>query len=156
MYEFYMKNNDFATWRRIFVRQFYVFATLVSGKESKTTISLNFRSTVLRFCNIKTILVRQFYVFATWCAGKQSKTSIYKMKTKEALTFLTVRKLKTREALTFSLVFTAATTKARAEPRRTSFSEKQPTHRNLSVSRSHTASHRTHERNETISRFGVD
>ena len=36
------------------------------------------------------------------------------MKTKEALTFLTVRKLKTREALTFSLVFTAATTKARA------------------------------------------
>ena len=38
------------------------------------------------------------------------------MKTKEALTFLTVRKLKTREALTFSLVFTAATTKRRAEP----------------------------------------
>ena len=37
------------------------------------------------------------------------------MKTREALTFLTVRKLKTREALTFSLVFTAATTKARAE-----------------------------------------
>ena len=36
------------------------------------------------------------------------------MKTREALTFLTVRKLKTREALTFSLVFTAATTKARA------------------------------------------
>ena len=34
--------------------------------------------------------------------------------------------------------------------------EKKPTHRNLSVSRSHTASHRTHERNETISRFGVD
>ena len=37
------------------------------------------------------------------------------MKTREALTFLTVRKLKTREALTFSLVFTAATTKARAD-----------------------------------------
>ena len=38
------------------------------------------------------------------------------MKTREALAFLTVRKLKTREALAFSLVFTAATTKRRAEP----------------------------------------
>ena len=36
------------------------------------------------------------------------------MKTREALTFLTVRKLKTREALTFSLVFTVATTRGRA------------------------------------------
>jgi len=59
-----------------FVRQFYVFATLVSWKQSKTTISLNFRSTVLRFCNIKTIFVRQFYVFATLVSGKQNKTTI--------------------------------------------------------------------------------
>ena len=139
----------------IFVRQFYVFATSHSGNYCKTMILQNFRSTVLRFCNINMIFVRQLYVFATWYAGKQSKTTISKLKTKEALTFLTVRKLKTREALTFSLVFTAATTKRRADGR-TSFSEKQPTHRNLSVSRSHTASHRTHERNETISRFGVD
>ena len=86
----------------------------MSRKHSKTMISRNFRSTVLRFCNIKTILVRQFYVFATLMSGKQSKTSIYKMKTREALTFLTVRKLKTREALTFSLVFTVATTRGRA------------------------------------------
>ena len=60
----------------IFVRQFYFFATLVSGKHCKTTISRNFRSTVLRFCNIKTIFVRQFYVFATLISGKHCKTTI--------------------------------------------------------------------------------
>ena len=65
IYEFHMKNNDFATSRRFFVRQFYVFATWCAGKHSKTTISPkfsfdsstflqhqdDFRSTVLRFHN---------------------------------------------------------------------------------------------------------
>ena len=59
------------------------------------------------------------------------------MKTKEALTFLTVRKLKTREALTFSLVFTAATTKRRAEPGGRHFPKNSlPTE--ISPSRAHT------------------
>ena len=75
MYEFHMKNNDFATSRRFSfdsstfsqhwcpenkakqrfqsqnVRQFYVFATLMSGKQSKTTISRAKCATVLRFWN---------------------------------------------------------------------------------------------------------
>ena len=49
--------------------------------------------------------VRQFYVFATLMSGKHRKTTISKMKTREALAFLTVRKMKTREALTFLTVF---------------------------------------------------
>ena len=60
-----MKNYDFATWRRIFVRQFYVFATLMSGKQSKTTISRPKCATVLRFCYLncaKAIFERQFYI----------------------------------------------------------------------------------------------
>ena len=82
-----MKNNDFATWGRIFVRQFYVFGTLMSGKQSKTTISRNFRSTLLRFCNTKTIFVRQFYVFETLMSGQQSKTTIRKPKCATVLRF---------------------------------------------------------------------
>ena len=58
------------------------------------------------------------------------------MKTREALTFLTVRKLKTREALTFSLVFTAATTKARAGDGRQIPKNSLPTE--ISPSRAHT------------------
>ena len=50
------------------------------------------------------IFVRQFYVFATLMSGKHCKTMISKMKTREALTFLTVRKMKKREALTFLTV----------------------------------------------------
>ena len=93
---------------------------------------------------------------------------IYKMKTREALTFLTVRKMKKREALTFLTVFNQ---KWRFRARVVQFWTKRPRNHadagvvNLcatlateisSVSRSHTASHRTHERNETISRWGVD
>ena len=69
------------------VRQFDVFATLMSGKHCKTTISRNFRSTVLRFGNIKTIFVRQFYVFGTLMSGKQSKTTIRRPKCATVLRF---------------------------------------------------------------------
>ena len=87
LYDFHVKNNDFATWRPIFVRQFYVFATLMSGKHCKTTISRNFRSTVQRFCNIKTIFVRQFYVFATLMSEKHCKTTISRPKCATVLRF---------------------------------------------------------------------
>ena len=136
MYDFHMKNNDFATWKRFFVRQFYVFATLMSGKQSKTTISRPKCATVLRFCNTDVRKTKQNNDFTTkmcdsstflqhWCpentvkqwfhdqnvrqfyvsAGKHRKTTISKMKTREALAFMTLRKMKTREALTFLTVF---------------------------------------------------
>ena len=141
------------------VRQFYVFATLMSGKQSKK-----------RFHKI---FVRQFYEFAALMSGKQNKTTISKMKTREALTFLTVRKMKTREALTFLTVFNqkwqfregvvwflnhkAARGRATPPPRHGVVNLFATLATEISsVSRSHTASHRTHEWNETISRFGVD
>ena len=65
-----MKNNDFATWGRIFVRQFYVFGTLMSGKQSKTTIRRPKCATVLRFHypkGAKAIFERQFYILSKKC-----------------------------------------------------------------------------------------
>ena len=159
------------------VRQFCIFATLMSGKQSKTTIRKPKCATVLRFCyqnTAKAIFERQFYilgkkcrfykVFTCFCDFLASRrrfraivAQIYKMKTREALTFLTVRIMKTREALTFLTVFNQKTTKPRGTHAHGVVNLCATLATEISsVSRSHTASHRTHEQNETISRFGVD
>ena len=106
-----MKNNDSPTWSRFFVRQFYDFATWCAGKQSKTTISQNFRSTVLRFCNIKTIFVRQFYVFATWCAGKQSKTTISRNFRSTVLRFCNIKTIFVRQFYVFATLMSGKQSK---------------------------------------------
>ena len=106
-----MKNNDFATWKQLFVRQFYVFATWCAGKQSKTTISRFFRSTVLRFCIIKTIFVRQFYVFATLMSGKQSKTTISRNFRSTLLRFCNTKTIFVRQFYVFETLMSGQQSK---------------------------------------------
>ena len=57
-------------FHEIFVRQFYVFGTLMSGKQSKTTIRRPKCATVLRFRyqnSAKAIFERQFYILNKKC-----------------------------------------------------------------------------------------
>ena len=95
MYDFHMKNNDFATWRRIFVRQLYIFATLMSGKHCKTTISRPKCATVLRFCNTDVRKTKQNNDFTTkmcdsstflehWCPENKAKQRFHDIRTKKS------------------------------------------------------------------------
>ena len=87
MYEFHMKNNDFATSRRFsFDSSTFLQHWCPENKAKQRFHDQN---------------VRQFYVFATLMTGKQSKTTISKMRFQEALAFWSVPNMKTREALTF-------------------------------------------------------
>ena len=137
MYDFHMKSNDFATWKRIFVRQFYVFATLMSGKhckttisrpkcatvlrfcntgvqkQSKTAISQNFCSTVLRFGNIKTIFVRQFYVFATLMSRKHCETTISLNFRSTVLRFCNIKTIFVRQLYVIATLMPENTVKQR-------------------------------------------
>jgi len=95
------------------MRQIYVFAPLMSGKQSKTMISQSKNATDLRFCNtdvrktkqnnnftIKKI--RQFNVFAMLMSRKQSKTMISRPKCATVQRFCNTDVRKTKQNIDFT------------------------------------------------------
>ena len=84
-----LENKAKQQFHNFFVRRFYVFATWCAGKQRKTTIARNFRSTVLRSCNIKTVSVRKLVLrFRNTDVRKPEQNNDFKTFLFDSSTFL--------------------------------------------------------------------